>query len=389
MRIGIFVETYFPYVSGVSISIESLKDALVQKGHEVYIVTLKIDDYNYDNDPYLILLEGHPYPFKKLKALKLGYTLHYRKNVKELKKFKFDIIHANTEFSVGTIGYKLAKATNVPIVYTYHTLYHTYVHYVANFAISFFKMIIIRRIKNWMKKVDEVIVPSNKVLNIIRDFKVKRDVNVIPTGIKLDRFLNYDLNSIEKIKKNYKLVGKRIMLFAGRLGQEKGIGELIEYFDILSKDFPDLVFLIVGFGAHEGVLKKLVSSKKLEDKIIFTGEVCNSEIGNYYRLCDFFVSASNTETQGLTYFEALASNCVSLVKKDPSLEGIIEDGINGFYFEDKESFLSQAKYILENDMSEIKEKTSEVVKNFSTEVFADRIIKVYEKALKNKKKGCK
>jgi len=386
VRIGIFVETYFPYVSGVSISIESLRDALVQKGHEVYIITLKIEDYNYEEDPYLILLEGHPYPFKKLKSLKLGYTLHYKKSVKELKKYKFDIIHANTEFSVGTIGYQLARSTKVPIVYTYHTLYHTYVHYVANFAISFFKMIIIGRIKSWMKKVDEVIVPSNKVLNIVRDFKVTRDVNVIPTGIKLDRFLNYDVNIIEKIKKIYSLEDKKIMLFTGRLGQEKRIEELIDYFEVLNADFHDLVFLIVGFGAHDGVLKKIVENKGLGKKVIFTGEVSNSEIGNYYRMCDLFVSASNTETQGLTYFEALASNCVLLVKKDPSLEGVIEDGINGFFFENKNTFISKANHILKNDMSLIKAKASEVARNFSTEVFADRIIEVYKKALNNQKK---
>ena len=127
MRIGIFTDTYPPFINGVSTSIVSLEKALKEEGHEVFIVTVNPDNlsYRYENEEKIIRIPGIPIGIYDYRLTGI-YPL---KAISKIKEWHLDIIHSHTEFGIGTFARILAKQLDIPLVHTYHTMYEDYIHY--------------------------------------------------------------------------------------------------------------------------------------------------------------------------------------------------------------------------------------------------------------------
>jgi 1,2-diacylglycerol 3-alpha-glucosyltransferase len=175
-----------------------------------------------------------------------------------------------------------------------------------------------------------------------------------------------------------------VILFIGRIAKEKSIDVVIRSMSELTKKLPTAKFLIVGDGPLKKDLEALAKLLHIEENIIFAGEQPWETISKYYHLSNVFVSASVTETQGLTFAEAMASGTPVVAKQDKNLEGMVIDGMNGRIFENNEDLAHVLYDILSNKekYDYMSQKSMEMVEPYSSSYFGDKIEKLYMEMLK-------
>lgn len=380
MKILMTTEWYLPTVNGAIISIVTLKEALEKLGHEVKILTLADKHFvNEAKDVYAVSSygAGKIYPGAR-------FTFSADDDIlAEIISWKPDIIHTQCEFSTFRIAKQLTHILNVPIVHTYHTVYEDYTHYFSpnklwgKKLVSYFS-------KRVLRNTETVIVPTEKVRHLLEDYGVLQPIEVVPTGIKMEKF-QYVLTNEEKrqLRSKHNIPENNYLLVAiGRLAKEKNFEELIGYLAEIND--PDLSLLIVGDGPYRSSLESLVKELNMEKTIRFTGMVCPEGISSYHQVGDLFVSASTSETQGLSYIEALASSTPALCRKDPCLEEVILDGVNGYQYRTFKQFEERLYSILLNRSlrNQLSENAAKIAReNYSSEAFGKKIEEVYQEAL--------
>ena len=378
MRIGLFTDAYFPIIGGVSVSVRTLRDELEKLGHEVFIIT-----NNHDNaveEKNVVRAGGRKLPMKVMGEFRVGKVT--RAKVKEIASLNLDIIHCHTEFTMGRLGRKVAKKYNLPVVHTYHTMYEDYIHFISKIFARPLKAISKRFSRNFANSVDEVVFPTIKVKRTFDEYGYKKASHIIPTGIYLERFSKSTVNQHEiiQLKEKYGLRHDDfVILFLGRISREKSIEELLREFIHIKKDKVKLV--IVGGGPDSDYFKKIVKELGIENNVIFTGMIEPTSVAKYYHLGDLFVNFSVTETQGLTYYEALASCVPLVVKYDHNLEGLIDNGVNGFSFTDNKEFSILVESIIsDKELHEkLKSNSCSSVEKFSAVNYAKSIEAIYKK----------
>jgi len=380
MKILITSDWYKPQINGVVTSILNLEKGLKALGHDVRILTLSqnIRYHKSDNVTYLSSLNADPiYPGARIVRVLV------QSEIEDIIEWKPDIIHSQCEFSTFQVALKIADKTKAPIVHTYHTCYEDYTQYV-HFLSHIGRGIIAAMSRQIVSQTRCVIVPTQKVKVILERYRVNRPIVVIPTGLDLDTFLTpIDTHLISDLKEKLQIPSHhKVLLYLGRIAQEKHIDEIID--NLKRMEIEELTFVIVGGGPYLTKLQSKVAHLGMKDRVIFTGMVNPQEVPLYYRLGDIFTSASTSETQGLTYIEALASGVPSLCKKDPCLEGVIIDGINGYQFDAFEDFQSHLMELLTDDEKRcaFSQQAQKIMReNFGYLQFAQRAEEVYKKAL--------
>ena len=391
MRIGLFSDQFYPQVSGVVTSIKMLYEGLEAMGHECYIFTA-IDEDNCKDNPEItskriINFPGHYYPFKAASEYKFNFN--HRKFVKEIAKYNLDIIHVNTEFNMSKIARVAGKKLHIPIVYTVHTAWIQYICTLFPVSDKFMHPFWVMCMRNMFTKptykaAEITILPTKKMLPDLKNYGIKgNDFKIIPTGIELFRFSDFNgtKKELDELKEELGLKDKFIFAYIGRTAKEKNIEFVIDSFSKINNKDDKARLLIVGGGPILEDLKKYANDRNISDKVIFTGLIPWEKIPYYYHLADVFVNASSSETQGLTYVEALASGVPVLVKNDPCIEDVVKDGFNGFKFDTEEECISKMEYCLTNDLSELKKNAKPSSKDFSKEKFAENIYNVYVEAI--------
>ncbi|HEL1405596.1 TPA: glycosyltransferase family 4 protein [Streptococcus equi subsp. equi] len=336
MRVGLFTDTYFPQVSGVATSIRTLKEELEKEGHEVYIFTTTDKHVKSFEDPTIIRLPSVPFvSFTDRRVVYRGLISSY----KIAKEYHLDIIHTQTEFSLGLLGKMVGKALRIPVVHTYHTQYEDYVSYIANGKIirpSMVKPLL----RGYLKDLDGVICPSRIVLNLLEGYEVTIPKRVIPTGIALENYVREDIKKedVAALRKELAISDDETMLLSlSRVSYEKNIQAIIHQLPAVLSENSRIKLVIVGDGPYLQALKELAVSLGVEDHVVFTGMIAHDQVGLYYKACDFFISASTSETQGLTYIESLASGKPIIAHGNPYLDDLITDKMFGtLYYAESE-----------------------------------------------------
>ena len=292
MKILITTDWYEPVINGVVTSVLTLKKELTRKGHEVRVVTLSERGHSYkEEDVYYMRSVDISRIYPGARAVCFPGSRLYE----ELIAWQPDIIHSQCEFSSFLVARKIAAQLGIPIVHTYHTVYEDYTHYFSagrpwgKQAAAWFSRFI-------LEKTDFVIAPTQKVKGILNSYGVDRPVAVIPTGIRLERFLPVSWEAVERdrreIREKYGIEeGKKVLLVLGRLAKEKNIEEIITYFGRMNRE--DMELLIVGDGPCRKELEQLSDEQKNSVRIHFTGMASPDETAAYYRAADLFVSASH------------------------------------------------------------------------------------------------
>ena len=388
MRIGIFSDTYIPQINGVSTSIEMLRKGLEKKGHKVYIITVNPDNMKYIKEDRVLRIPGVPIGIFDYRLT----SIYPARAIKTIKNWNLDIIHSQTEFGIGTFARILAKQYNIPLVHTYHTMYEDYVHYITKGYFNKTGKKIVEHLTLFYcdTTATELIVPTKKTYDLFKEkYKVKRNVHIVPTGIEVEKYSKkYSEETINELKKKIGIKSDDVnLLFVGRLGLEKSVDFLINNHKDIVKKHPNCNLIIIGDGPERENLEKLVEKNNLEKNVFFTGKVPLKDIGMYYHLGNVFVTASKTETQGLTVLEAIAASLPVVAVKDESFIEPIQNDYNGYLFEDSKDYVQYINDLLndKNKLDKMSLNAYESSHNYSSTTFASNILKVYKLAIKNKK----
>lgn len=346
MRVALFVETYLPYINGVVTHVNLLKDGLEKQGHTVLVVSAD------PNVKHHIIKDGilHCPALKVKKLYSYGIAAPYnRRRMKLIKEFNPDIIHIHQEFGIGVSGLYAAKTLNIPLVYTMHTMYDEYLYYISKQAfIPIVKRLSHGYFKKIAKKSDCITGPSKKVSEYLDKIGVKKQVNVIPNSVELDKF-NLDIVNKSVGLEVRKSLGINkddfLALFVGRLGREKSVDILIDYWRQELYNDKNIKLLVVGDGPVREELEDQVKDLGMVDQIFFAGKVIHNELDKYISACDVYVTASTSDTNSISMKEGMAMGLPVLQILDRLNEDQVVNGVNGYVFNDAKELAYYLKLV--------------------------------------------
>lgn len=381
MRIGLFTDNYFPNINGVSASVSTLRESLELLGHDVYVFATTNPGAPPQED-HIIRIPSIPvFAGQRLGAV--AYP-HFMKTVEDLK---LDLIHTQTEFSIGILGRRAARKLGLPLVHTMHTIYEDYTHFICKVRRLEppFKVAARKLSASFCNSADRVIAPTEKIADMLRRYGTTKDITVIPTGIKLSMFPGEQNNHRQELLRAELNISEdaKVIINIGRVSKEKNIMEILNAMKDYLPQRRDVRFVIVGDGTARQELELSAQELGINDQVIFTGEQPWELIGEYYSLGDVFVNASQSESQGLTYIEALASGVPIVAKTDQCLEDVLIDGFNGFFFSDEAEMTEALDRVLYDQKlrEKLSEHARETSKKFSAEHFAESILTQYEELM--------
>lgn len=368
-----FTDTYFPQISGVSTSISILKDQLKKEGHEVIIFTTT--DPNAEAENGVVRLPSVPFAsFDDRRVAIAGFD----RSLRIARQYKLDIVHTHTEFSLGILGKYVASRLKIPSIHTYHTMYENYTHYIWD------GHLIQRSHVRWYSRIfcdqtNGVITPSQLTYDTLMDYGVKVPMRVIPTGVRIPE---YGPENRLALRRQLKLKGDDVVLLSlSRLSKEKSIDEIIRSFPTIKAAVPKAQLVIVGDGPHREELEILAQETNALG-IQFVGEVDYQDVNAYYQMADVYVNASESESQGLTYLEAIANKLPIITKENNYIRTIINDRAYGQLYPSTELFAETViHYLQDKAAGKISNINRELLSNISAECFSKSVLEFYLETL--------
>lgn len=362
MRIGFFTDAYFPQVNGVVTSVYETAKELRRRGHDVYIITSRYPNYNDDKKDNIIRLSS----VLVNKKLNIRLSTHFpEKELFDLYKMDFDIIHGHGGGTISLLGLEIAKIKKIPYVFTYHTLWSKYTHYLLNGLLIRPRMVKTAS-RIFCNRCSIIIAPSKKIKEELLSYDVKKPIHVLPSGLDLSIFENIKKGFLRK-KIKIKDTDK-ILLYVGRLGKEKSIDFLIKAFKIILGKNTNTVLAIVGDGWEKNNLQDLVKELGFKDKVYFLGNIDSKYMPRIYKDAEIFLFASTTETQGLVIPEAMASGLPVVALGDEVTADVIKNNKNGIISnKDINEFAKSTLKLLDNDnfRSKIARNARQTAQKFS------------------------
>lgn len=300
MKIGFFTDSFRPYTSGVVRSIEIFSREFTTRGHEVYIFGPDYPLLHCPREEKVFRFASIPAPTIPDFALPIPISVQLGPT---LRRIGLDIIHVHSPFLLGRLGARAARRFGLPLVFTFHTLYDQYVHYLPLARDTSRRLVqVIGR--DFCNRCDLVVTPSQLVANYLLRTGVRTPLCTIPTGVDLQEFDGADpcwLHQAYQIGPD-----RKILLFVGRLAKEKNVNFLLRAFRTVWESFPKAHLVLVGKGPQKSYLIRLAKEMGLTGNISFTGVLPRHKIVHCYAGADLFVFPSVTETQGLVIGEAKA-----------------------------------------------------------------------------------
>ena len=379
MNIGIFTDTYFPQISGVATSIKTLKDALEKQGHNVFIFTTT-DPHVQKGAVEANVFRFSSVPFISFTDRRVAFRGFFEAT-KVAREVKLDIVHTQTEFALGMIGKYVAHQLKIPAIHTYHTMYEDYLHYVLNGHLL--RPYHVKQFTNvYLKNMDGVISPSERVEKLLKRYKVTLPMKVIPTGVDIES-LNQPITNDVRHDLGIE-PDAQVLLTLSRIAGEKKINRILNVLPEIVDEFPKACLVIAGDGPDLEVLQEQVERLTLEDNVIFAGDVPHEDVGSFYKMADLFVSASDTETQGLTYIEALASGTRCVVYDTDYTERVFDDKCFGEVFTRPSEMRDEILDYLREGPSEIPaDKLAKKLDQISAKRFGSDVHQFYEEVIEN------
>lgn len=383
MRIAIFTNNYLPNPYGVTQSIESFRKQFEKRGHSVFIFAPRAKGY-IDQNPNVFRYPSVDIKYKISFPLAIPFSF---KISKTLKNLKLDIIHSQHPNLLGGAAAKWARRKNVPLVFTWHTLYDQYVHFAPLVPKKWAAGWAIKNAIKYANKADYVITPTESVEEIIKNWGVtNKNIIAIPSGVEEEMYQNADRNVI---RKKYKIKDdEALLLLVSRLTEEKNIDFLFRSVVKVLKNSDNVKFLVVGDGYLVPQLKLMTRENNLEEKIFFEGIVSKNKIKNYYAAGDIFVYASKSETQGMIVSEAMYMGLPVVAVDATGSKDLIENNVNGFLVPENEQEFSEAVMKLIRN-KELRKRFGESSARIAGEKYTDKVcarkmLEIYEKAILRK-----
>lgn len=386
MNIAYFTNFYLPVVNGVVRSVQSFREALTALGHNVFVFAQE-DEYE-DTEPFIFR-----YPSLRLPlSVDIPTALPVSSFVDQLiPKLKLDVIHTHHPFLLGQTAAAKARDHNLPLVFTFHTQYQEYTHYIPfpqEQVQEFLKNTVMNWMREFMRKCQHIVVPSESMRSIlVNDYGLVDRFTVIPTGIDTTPYKK--ANGIA-LRAEWGWTDDTIIISAGRLAEEKNWTTLLQAFALAQKKLPDIRLVLIGDGPQAEELHQLAGELGVADHVKFTGKVPFDQIPNHLKAADLFAFASVTETQGLVTLEAMAAGLPVVAVAGSGTQDIVEDGAQGFLVQNDPNDLAKGIVKLVKRPTLMKSfRTAALRKSraYDNKRLARKMLKVYEQAIEDKKAG--
>ncbi len=384
MHIAFFTNYYHPVVNGVVRSVASFRENLMKQGHNVFIFAQSDPNYK-DTEPFIFR-----YPSLSLPLGEITTAIPVSPFVDQLlPMLKLDVIHTHHPILLGQTAARKAAELDLPLVFTFHTQYWEYTHYVPfpqEAVQDFLKNAVHRWLVEFMQKCQHIIIPSESMREIlVRDYGLHDRYSVIPTGTDLEPFLNADGKAL-RAEKGWQ--DETVLISVGRLAPEKNWDTLIRAFAKACEKHPDIRLVLIGDGAARQSLETLSSELGIADRVTFTGAVPFEDIPRYLKAADIFAFASVTETQGLVTIEAMAAGLPVVAVEGPGTSDIIEHGKQGFLVKNDPDALAKGINKLLSDSQRIQRFSKNALKKaktFDVNELGKQMLSVYEQAIEDNK----
>lgn len=382
LNIAFFCDAYKPTCSGVAVSVETTANELRARGHRVTIYAPRYNGYE-ERDPNVIrfpaghwfLAKDFPVAWPLLTRVSLRTGLRFR-------RAKYDIVHSHSPFTIGTVGARWARINKVPVVFTFHTLYHRYLHYVPAPS-AWTRSYIVWWVRQYCHLCDTIIAPSRPVAQVVARLAPTVNRRVVTTGIDVARFQNGDGKSVRRQLKISD--DETVLLYVGRIVREKNLEFLMRSLAPILRDSnaqssTRTRLVLVGIGDDFDEMQEIARDLKIADKAVFAGRIAPEKTPDFYAAADLFVFASRTETQGISIAEALASGLPCVVVGAMGAAEAIENGVNGLVVAPRENEFRHAVKRLLNDEKlrlSMGEKARELSASLSQSYSVDLLLETY------------
>lgn len=373
MRIAMFTDCYQPVINGVVTSISILKQSLEAQGHEVFLYCHDFPGYR-ETEFNVFRFRSVTAPFQHENRMSFPWPL---KPIGMLARKRVDVVHIHTPFVVGLYGILTSMWLGRPRIFTHHTLWDEYTHYLP-FPRFISHAIAMGLIRTFCQGPSAVISPSEMVKSRLREQGITKPIHVLPTGIDPTVFQDGDPSGplqelgIQK--------GQKLFLYIGRLGKEKSVDFLFE--TLAMAPFPEVRLAVIGDGPYRAELEKIRDGLGLQGQVEFLGYRPRTELKNYMAAARGLVFASQTETQGLVLLEAQAGGCPVLAIRGPGVTEAVNDGHSGRILEpgDKEGFLACWRELTHDDEmhARMSRNARSWAEDFSAQAMARKMVAVYK-----------
>ena len=385
MHIAFYTNTYLPVVSGVVRSVSTFRKSLTALGHNVFIFAQQQNDYE-DEDAFIFRYPSLPIPL----TVDIPVVVPISRNMDQiLISLKPEVIHSHHPVLLGQTAAKKAEELNLPLVFTFHTQYQEYTHYVPfpqEVVQDFLKDILHNWLVDYLRRCHHIVIPSESMRDIlVNEYGLIGPYTIIPTGIELEPFQSADGNQI----RNQHGWGKdRIMISIGRLAKEKNWETLLQATAISLADHPNLRLVLLGDGPQRKELEDLAVQLGIGERVSFIGEVPFEKVPAYLKAANFFGFASTCETQGLVTLEALAAQLPVVAIEASGTRDIVQHEKQGLLVTaDHQALAGGINKLLADDQlyQRLRAETQSRVKQYEIKALAGKLADVYDQAIQDKK----
>jgi len=372
MRIGMFANSYLPVVNGVVRSIMLYRQGLLNDCHFVGVFAPDARDYE-DEQPFIFRYPAIPLPTQ----LKLSFPVVAAPHITWMvPRLKLDIIHAHHPVIVGAEAARFSEELDIPLVFTFHTMYHEYTHYFLGMDNELVKQIVRKSVRDFANRADHIIAPSPAVVDLLPSYGIQKPVDILPTPVDIDKFKprpNPLLNDPNRVR----------LIYVGRVAKEKNLDFLLRVFARAAARDERLELLLVGGGPTLDDLKKLARKLKIDHKVTFTGMVPFERVVDELSLADLFIFSSTSETQGLVVLEAMAAGLPLVMVESKALLYFVNPGEDCVVTSENEEEMVAAILSLINDPERLRAMGRSARKNaekYSIPALTSRLLDVYQAA---------
>lgn len=385
-------DNYWPRISGMAVSLETFKRGLEQRGHEVHVFCPNYPDADI-SDIEMKRTNIHRFSSYEMKFIlntedAMVHLFARSKVFEALDVIKPDLVHVQTEFTMGRFAIEYARKRRLPLVATSHTHFEEYIKIYFPFIPKYVASQYVRsRSKLTFNKTDILLVPTEPIKDLQLRNGVKVPIVILPTGVDIEVFSNADpkiaQKKIEMVSPS--AIGKKSLLYVGRLGIEKNLHFLLDVVERIKKDIPEIVLFLIGEGPIRDAMEYIIKQKNLEENVFFLGYVPHQDIKHYFTYCDVFTFPSKTETQGLVSIESMMCGTPVVAIGELGTKSVMQGDNGGFMVSDnEEEFASRTIELLQNpELYKMKSEEAKVFsQQFSIGALTDRLEEIYKSAIK-------
>ncbi len=373
MRVGMFANAYLPVINGVVRSIMLYRQGLLDACHFVGVFVPDARNYE-DEQPFIFRYPAIPLPTQLNYSFPVVTAPHITWLVPRLK---LDVIHAHHPVIVGMEARRFSEELDIPLVFTFHTMYHEYTHYFLGMDNEIVKQIVRRMVRDYANRADFIIAPSPAVVDLLPSYGINKPVAILPTPVDLSRFKLREqplLSNPDRVR----------LIYVGRVAKEKNLDFLLRVFKRVVQQDDRFELMVVGGGPSLDELKKLASKLAIEHRVTFTDMVPFTQVVDELKKADLFVFSSTTETQGLVVLEAMAAGLPLVLVESKALLYFVNPGQDCVVVREDEAEMAAAILSLVNDPDRLRAMGRAARQNaekYSIPALTSKLLDVYQRAI--------